>query len=431
MLYPAPRQGWIGVALFVLAIVIAYIDRQILTLVVEPLRAAFAVSDAQIGMLQGFSIALLFAAMAMPIGRLIDIHNRRNILIASVLFWSAMTLLCGFAQNFWQLFLFRLGVGLGEAGLYPAIYSMIADMFPPKRRMTANVVFYIGALLGASVGISLGGAGIELLEDLRPTIPALSEHDLWRVVFVAAGAIGPVLALLLLAIREPSRKGLKVGEGRPRWRELALHLRHEPRLYVPILLGTALLGIADTGLISWFPTVLVRTFGYSGGEAGIVMGVVLAFGSSAGVATAAVIARELRARGRDDAFLCVVLTGILMCAPATIFSTVVAGRTTALILFGFQIYAIFIANGLLPTIVQEISPNRFRGQIVALQYLCVYLLSGLGVVLVGHCSDLLSTKGFGMAQAMALVILPAVALAGAVFWYGACAYRHRASQVSR
>ena len=180
--------------LLFLAYTFSFVDRQILSILFEPIKAEMGLSDTQLGFLGGLAFALFYATLGIPIAMLADRGVRTRIITASLVVFSAMTALCGFAQNFWHLALARIGVGVGEAGVNPASHSIIADIFPPARRSTAMGLIAVGPNAGMLIGLAAGGI--------------LSVQYGWRVTIMAVGLPGLLLGLIFwLTVREPRRGG--------------------------------------------------------------------------------------------------------------------------------------------------------------------------------------------------------------------------------
>ena len=161
--FPTPVVAWTTLAILFLAYISSFVDRMIISLLVEPIKADFQISDTQISLLLGLSFAIFYCLAALPIGRLVDIWSRKKIVTVGITLWSFMTALCGLAQNYTQLFLARIGVGVGEASLAPAAYSMLADSFPPKKLGLAMGVFTMGTAVGAGLALIIGGAIISFV----------------------------------------------------------------------------------------------------------------------------------------------------------------------------------------------------------------------------------------------------------------------------
>jgi MFS family permease len=182
--FPSPGYAWYVVAVLTIAYVFSFIDRQIMNFLVGPIRRDLGISDTQISLLMGLSFAMFYTLFGIPLGRLADTRSRRGIISIGIAVWSLMTVACGMTRNFWQLALTRMGVGVGEAALSPAAYSLIADYFPPTRRATAMSVYSMGIYVGAGLSSILGvDCGQVAGQELRPAI--VQARCSWQIVFVA------------------------------------------------------------------------------------------------------------------------------------------------------------------------------------------------------------------------------------------------------
>jgi MFS family permease len=206
--YPNQVYAWYVVGILVLAYTFSFIDRQILSLLVGPMKRDLGISDTQMSLLQGFAFAVFYCLAGLPIGRMVDSRKRVNIISIGVFVWSVMTALCGTAHAYWQLFLYRMGVGVGEAALSPAAYSMIADYFPPKRLGFALGVYGMGVYIGAGLALIIGAAVIGLVSSGGDiVVPLFGEVYAWQLTFFVVGLPGILIALWVWTVREPERRG--------------------------------------------------------------------------------------------------------------------------------------------------------------------------------------------------------------------------------
>ena len=194
------------------AYVLSFVDRQIMNLLVAPIRRDLGINDTQMSLLMGFSFAIFYTILGIPMGRLADSRSRRGLIAAGVVVWSAMTALCGLAQTYWQLFLYRVGVGVGEATLSPAAYSMIADYFPPERRATAISVYSMGIFLGSGIAFLLGGLVIKFAmaaggKTGAPCCVTTLALPCWRLAPMAQ-LRGVRVSLCAASVGKPRRSGL-------------------------------------------------------------------------------------------------------------------------------------------------------------------------------------------------------------------------------
>src|SRR5271168_5433916 len=208
--YPSSFAAWYSVVVLMLMYIFSFIDRTTISLLVEPMKRDLHISDTQIGMLQGLAFALLYTFLGLPIARLSDRHSRRAIIAGGVFVWSIMATLCGLARSAVQLFAARVGVGVGEAALSPAAYSIITDSFPLSKLGRAFGVYNIGITIGAGTAFLVGGIVVAAVSHAGATytLPLVGEVRAWQMVFIVTGAPGILLPLLLLTFREPARRGL-------------------------------------------------------------------------------------------------------------------------------------------------------------------------------------------------------------------------------
>lgn len=199
--YPSSARAWATVAILMVAYVLSFVDRQILNLLVEPIRRDLAINDTQMSLLMGLSFALFYTVCGIPLGRVADTRSRRWLIAVGILFWSAATAACGMAKMYWQFLLCRIGVGVGEAALSPAAYSLIADSFPAERRATAISVYSMGVYLGSGLAFLVGGLVIQFASAQGDvTLPVLGEVRPWQLIFLILGVAGVFFTLLMLAI---------------------------------------------------------------------------------------------------------------------------------------------------------------------------------------------------------------------------------------
>lgn len=251
----APGAAYRAYILFILVVVYTFnfIDRQILSILAVPIKAELGLSDTQIGLMSGLAFALFYATLGVPIAMFADRTSRVRIMAIALSLWSAMTAVCGLAQNFLQLFLARLGVGVGEAGGVAPAYSIIADYFPPRERARALAVYSLGIPIGSALGIVLGGILAELLD--------------WRAAFFLMGFAGIALApVFWLTVKEPIRGRFDIAKPPPVEAPLAFVLSifavlvRKPSFWL-LSVGAAFSSMMGYGLILWLPSFLVRSFG--------------------------------------------------------------------------------------------------------------------------------------------------------------------------
>ena len=346
---------WYAVGVLTAVYASSQVDRQIMAILLEPIKIELGASDTQMGFLVGLTFAIFYATLGMPIAMLADRTNRRNIITAAISIWSVMTVLCGYAASFFQLALARIGVGVGEAGSTPPSHSIIADLFPPENRGTAMGVFALGVNIGLLIAYLAGGW--------------LSENYGWRMTFVIVGLPGLLIAALLyLTVAEPKRGGAQGpaeapapagSSGRaPGFGSVARHMWHV-RSIRHLCFGAALAGFIGYGFVLWMPSFLVRSHGLSPTEVGLILalmnGVVGSLGTfTAGKLTDVLSSRDVRWR------TWVVAIGKGGYVPFLAAALYVDDLTTALILYLFP--AFFGGFYLAPTfsLIQGLVSLRMR-----------------------------------------------------------------------
>jgi MFS family permease len=373
MAYP-----WLVVFILMIAYVFSFVDRQILNLLVGPIRRDLGISDTQMSLLMGFSFAIFYTILGIPLGRLADSKSRRGLIVAGVVVWSFMTALCGMARSYWQLFLFRIGVGVGEATLSPAAYSLIADYFPPARRATAISVYSMGIYLGSGIAFLLGGLVIQFaVAQGAVTLPLIGDVRPWQVVFFVLGGAGIVFSFAFLLVREPARDGVSLSAGGVAFGAVVSHLWKNRRTVLCHNLGFAMIAFCSYGTSAWVPSFFIRTFGWKAGEVGIIYGLIVMVFGCAGILFGGWLTDRWQKQGKADAALRV---GILACCVAIVGNVYLLANTGTLaaILMAPSVFALGMPFGAAPAAIVAIVPNQMRGQTAAV-YLFIVNLIGLGV----------------------------------------------------
>ncbi len=422
---------WYVVAVLTLANVSSYADRQILTLLVGPIRRDLVISDTQMSLLLGASFALFYTVLGFPIARLADRYSRRGIIAAGVTVWSVMTGLCGIARNYTQLLLARIGVGVGEAALSPPAYSMIADYFPREKLGSAIGTYSMGIYLGVGLAQIIGGAVVAIVGvEGAWSLPLVGEVRPWQVVFFAVGLPGLLIAALMATVREPPRRGAPDAPSMP-VSEILTFFRTHVRTFGAHHLGAALIALCNYGMGSWLPTFFVRTHGWSVSQAGYLLGVANLTAGIAGVVLAGRLADRMQQRGVTDAKLRVCLyasLGLLVCDVVTPLMPTGFGAAVWIFPLSFFASAPF---GVAAAAVQELVPDRMRAQASAL-YLFVVSIIGLtlGPTVVALATDYLFRNDAALRYSLALVSGVGLVLAAIILSRGLAPYRKTLAQVS-
>lgn len=414
------RSGWYTVGVLTVAYVFSFIDRSILTLLVGPIRADLGITDTQISLLHGLAFALFYTLLGIPLASLADRRNRRNIIVAGVAFWSLATAACGLARNFWQLFLARVGVGVGEAALSPAAYSMLADSFPRERLGRALSVYTLGAFAGMGLALIIGGAVISSVSGAGSTpLPLVGEVRPWQLVFFIVGLPGLLVALWVWTLREPDRRGVPARHAGQGLRELLAWMGRHRRVFATHLLGFALLGMVLNSLSAWTPSHLIRNFGLKPGDAGFWLGtLILIFGTS-GVVLGGLLADRLQQGARVNAPLRV---GVASAAGSALFGSVAPladSLPLTLALYAPLIFFSTFAYGAAPAALQMMTPAPMRALASAFYLFFLNLIGmGLGPTLTALLTDQLFGDDGMVGQSLALVVGISATLAGVVLTAG-------------
>lgn len=378
--YPSTLQATCSLLLLFVAYVLSFLDRQIVSLLVGPIRDQFGISDFQYSLLAGPAFALLYTFAGLPLGRLADRTSRKAIVAGSVLFWSLATAACGLSKSFGQLFAARMAVGAGEAGLAPPAYSIITDSFPPKTFGYAMSFYKMGVKVGAGLALVIGGFLIDHYTARGAIeLPLVGTVQPWQATMITVGLPGLVVALLALTIVEPKRKGLarskSGGEELPIGTVIAF-LWKRKRTYLTLFLGSSMLAMAGYGAGAWYPEFLVRNYGMSKTEAGSAFGTILLTAGILGVMLGPWVANRIAALGYKDAYVRAILTTSLLTIVPSIAAPL-AGSQTATLLLLWPATLLNSANlGVMAASFQPITPNQMRGQTTAI-YIFVTSIIGM------------------------------------------------------
>ncbi|MET0309980.1 MAG: MFS transporter [Sphingomonas sp.] len=420
--WPSPVTAWSTVGLFCIAAILSYTDRQILSLLVDPIRADLHISDTQVGVLQGIAFAITYSFAGLPFGRLADLLPRRSVILAGVGLWSIGTLLCGYAGSFWILFAGRVIVGVGEAALTPAAMSMIADLFPSKRRGVATGVFAMGMVIGGGAAITIGGSvlGIAAAGGFNG-VPILGALAPWRTALVLLGLCGIPLFLLLLLLREPARRGGSA-KGQP-FGVVFRELSATRAALVPLVLGCALMSVGDFAMLSWAPALLSRRYDLSAevigaflGSAIIVVGVIATVGGGwlndrAGV------------RSGPSGRLKVAAISAIVAIP---FALIAFTSSANQVLAAVALWTLFstVAGVAGMTAIQEVVPNEARGLSISfISFGNILIGLGGGAFLTGFVNDYVFADPLAVGKSLSLVVLPAGLVAIFLFFRASRAAR--------
>lgn len=396
------RQRNYTLGVLVLVFTSSHVDRQIVAILGQPIKEALQISDTQLGLLTGVMFALFYATLGMPMAMWADRRNRRNLIAFSIALWSAMTALCGLAQNYTQLLLARIGVGVGEAGSNPPSHSIIADLYGPTERATALAIFGTGVNAGIMLGFLIGGWVNEWLG--------------WRWAFIIAGLPGLAIALLVrLTVREPPRGysesgGLAKPPVAPPFWTVARTMASSAVLRNTVLGGT-LVSFFGYALVLWVPVFLVRVHGMGTGEVGTILALLVGLGGAVGTFLGGVMADRLSARHPGwRAWVIVVAYAVALPLAALAFLAESAYATIALYVVPSILAGTYIGPGF--AIIQTYVPLNMRSVAAAINLFILNIIGlGLGPFSVGLISDL--TAGFAGVESLRYGLLAMIPIG---FW---------------
>lgn len=386
--------AWYVVLLCMLAYIFSFIDRQILALMIEPIKADLNLSDTQFSLLHGLAFSLFYAFMGLPLAYLADRFSRPKIIAVGIVFWSIATALCGLSKSFIQLFFSRMGVGVGEATLSPAAYSMFSDMFSKDKLGRAVAVYSSGSFVGGGIAFLVGGYVIGLLKNMSLIeVPLLGAIKAWQMAFILVGLPGVFIGLLfILTVRDPQRKGQRLdAQGhveKTSMKKAFKFIKKHSTTFGCHYFGFTFYAMALYCLISWTPAFYMRKYGLTPTEAGYMLGTVMLVANTLGVFCAGWLNDWFIQKGRKDAPMITGVMGIVgLIIPMIVFTQVSELWLSVALL----VPAMFFASFPMPistTAMQMLAPNQIRAQISAVFLLISNLVAvGIGTTLVALMTD--------------------------------------------
>lgn len=424
--------AWYMVSLCTIAYIFSFIDRTIINLLVEPIRADLDLSDTQFSLIQGLAFALCYASMGIPIARLADSKSRPLIISVGILIWSIATATCGATKTFWQLFVARMGVGVGEAALSPAAYSMIADSFPKSKLGLALGVYSTGVFIGAGLAFIIGGTVVGYISDFGIVdLPIIGIVKPWQMTFFIVGLPGVVIAALFaLTIRDPKRKGVKDSAGFP-IRDIAAYIILHKKTFASHYLGFGFLSLALFAVLSWAAAFLIRKFGLEIKEVGFYLGVIALLGNSAGVLCSGLLTDFFTRRGYHDAPLrSAMIGGIGGILPSALIGFM-PDLHGALILMALSMFFTSFPLATSAAALQLMAPNQMRAQVTSLFFISLNIIGITGgSTLVALCTDYVFREPTMVGYSMAVISASAAALGAMILCWGLKHFSATAQSIS-
>lgn len=434
--WPNQKYGWYVTTILLIGYTFSFVDRQVLNLLVEPIRLDLGITDTQISFLQGFAFVITYVAMSIPIGRMVDKFNRVRIMIGGILVWSITTIACGLSGNYTQLLAARLGVGAGESTMTPAAWSVLADYFHPDNLARPISVYLMGPYLGAGIAMI---AGAEVLDWTRNTteltLPLLGTVAPWQFTFIAVGLPGFLIAALFLTVREPKRTGRKetntqANKDVPPWSEVWGFMLEHKRIYVALHLGVPFMVVLLYGLQGWVPTVMVRVYEWDLAQAGRIYGFIALLAGSAGVLTGPFVARALEQRGNQAAALRVAVIGAFAATAFLVALPFQADAYWALACIAGASFSVTLPLALTGTAIQHVTPNEMRGVVNGTYVVSTNIIGmALGSFFVAASTDYVFGDPKAVAKSLGLVACIMGPIAIGLLLVGTKPYAKRLAQV--
>lgn len=406
---PSSLFAWYVVIVLTACYTLSFIDRQILSLLVGPIKKDLALSDTGIGLLQGLAFSLFYTFLGLPLGRIADTKNRRNLMGVSVLLWSFFTGMCSLARSFWSLVLTRVGVGFGEAGLSPAAYSMFSDMFSKDRLGVVMSTYYMGVFLGQSLALLVGGTTVQAVSHMQSiTVPVLGTMAPWRLTFLIAAGPGIPFALLVFTLREPIRRGLLATGGggtRLSGRETLAQVGKRWGSVIGINVGMICQAICNYGFMAWAPTYFSRIHHWMPAQTGRALGIIIATFGCAGMIVGGRISDVRMKKGIYDAPVRIGVPSAIGTAIFFPLAFFVHDPAWSIALICPALFFLALPMGTTAAALQLIFPNQVRAQVSAFYLFCLNLGGlSLGPLMPGVLNDYVFHNEMAIGTSLAITI---------------------------
>jgi len=429
---PAPQStgadlkyAWYVIFVLMVCLTLSFIDRQILSLLVGPIKRDLGINDTAIGLLQGFWFALFYTVVGLPVGRLVDRYSRRAIIAAGIFFWSLMTALCAVAGSVWSLSAARAGVGVGEATLGPSAMSLTSDYFPKEKLGGALSVYAMGIFIGSGLALIVGGEVVARVSGAPEVeVPIIGQIASWRLTFLIVGLPGLLVALLVYTVREPLRRNLlRTGSGQVSqlslaevWREVKLRRQS----VVGVCLALSAQAACNYAFLAWAPDYFRRAYGWGPRERGLTLGIMtLTVGIMGMYAGGKLCDRWIR-QGVHEAPLKVGVVGTVWAGIFFSLAMSMPNLTWLLVLMVPAQFFLALPVGSSYAALQLIFPNQLRGQVHALLAFTISIGGQtLGPFLPGAFNDYLfrdeSMLGWSLGLTVALASIASAAFFRATY----------------
>jgi len=424
---------WYAVGVLTVASTFSIIDRQILNVMIGPVKRDLGgISDFQVSLIMGFAFTFMYSVLSYPAGWLADRYNRRNLMAGGIAAWSLLTMICGMVSQYWHLFWARMGVGVGEATLGPAANSSLADYFPADRLPLAIGIVSSAPFVGQGLANIAGGPLIDYLEATPNfVLPGLGELYSWQMVFIVVGAPGLLVALAMMGLREPARRGKVTDEVGVPLSEVWAFVRQRWAFFA--LVFTGYLGLATQGwsLFSWIVEYYVRNHGWTRTEIGLTYGSIAMVIGIMGSVIGGLWAGSLMRRNVPDATLRLVTYGSIVLIPTATALTLVPNPYVGIVLLIPVTFCMAMPPGLIMASLQAVAPNELRGQMVALYLIAVnFLAYTFAPSLPALLSDFVFESELALGKSISLLAVINYTPASVCLYLGLKHYRRALTQAS-
>ena len=431
--HPPAARAWYAVVLFYLAYTLSFIDRQIMSFLVAPIRSDLHLSDFQFSLINGLAFVIFYSIFGIPLARLADRSNRRNIMIGGVLVWSVATMACGLATGYWELFAARIVVGMGEAAVSPTAVSMIADLFAREKRALPISFYSAGVHGGAGMANIFGGliAGY-VMSGAIGSLPILGSLKAWQLTFALVGLPGLLVAPLLLTVREPARRERTAGTANPTFGEALRYLKRHRIAFGALMLGSAFSAMAAYGSFAWVPALYARRFHWGAAVIGPYFGLIILVCGTGGLLLGGSISNKLTRARRSGAFIEVMIVSMLIAVVPAASLLAVDNPYWTLGCLALMVALLSTPVGLTQAAIQAITPNEMRAQMIALYLLFVALFgNAVGSSAVAALTDYYFRRDAAIGSSISIVATVGSALSVLVLWSGLGAYRRSAQALDQ
>ena len=431
--YPAKKHSYSAVAILTLAQIFAFIDRQIPSMLVEPIKQDFNLTDSQIALLGGAAFSIFYAIMALPIGYAVDRYQRTKVLGTGIFLWSLMTALAGLANSFGKLFGARIGVAVGEAVMAPISVSLVSDSFPENKQGKPMGIITAGVYIGIGITLLGGGFLIDYLTSIGGiTLPLIGYLKPWQATFMIVGIPGLVLAIAAFYLKEPQRLEEQIDTQLKDRKNVFLHLKEHRKTLIPMFGGLIFMALIFYSFSFWAPTMMIRTFDISLTEVGFVLGMITIISSITGTIAAGSAVDYLRNKNYSDAPVRAAMIAVILALPPIISLSFVQSELGAWICIA--LYLLFISSfaplGLLA--ISGVSTGNVKGQTAAIHaFLMMAFGLSLGPQLTAFFTDFVFVDPNLLINSVSLTGLIVLPISALLFKLSLSRYRESSESLSR